>query len=81
VPASLHELFQAYTPTAFPFLIVFPICLALYDRNVLPLPLFLPGVAVLCVVLSAWGLFVVCLPEHRALLFAQLRHWVRAKGD
>ena len=78
VPVRLNELFQAYTPTALPFLIVFSICVALYEREVLALPPFLLGVSALGIMLFAWGLFVVCLPEHRAPLFAHLRRWIRA---
>jgi O-antigen/teichoic acid export membrane protein len=78
VPVSLHELMLAYTPTAVPFLIVFPISLAFYEREVLPLPLFLLGLTCLCIIWLAWGLLVVCLPEHRGQIFTQLRHWNRA---
>jgi O-antigen/teichoic acid export membrane protein len=78
VPVSLHELMLAYTPTAVPFLIVFPISLAFYEREVLPLPLFLLGITCFCVISVAWGLFVVCLPEHRGHIYTQLRYWSRA---
>jgi O-antigen/teichoic acid export membrane protein len=77
VPVSLNELFHAYTPTAFPFLIMFSICLAFYEREVLSLPVFFLYVAIMSIGLFTWGLFVVCLPEHRALLFAQIRQWFR----
>ena len=78
VPVTLNELFQAYTPTLLPFVVILLMCLALYEREVLPLPLFLLGVAALSIVLLAWGLLAVCLPEHRARLSSQLLQWIRA---
>lgn len=78
VPATLHDLLRAYAPTAIPILVVFPISLVFYERDVLSLPVFFLGATTSGIILLAWGLLVVCLPEHRAQLYAQLRRRSRA---
>jgi O-antigen/teichoic acid export membrane protein len=78
VPVTLRELFSSYTPTLLPFVVVLLMCLAVYEREVLPLPIALLSMAALGIVLMAWGVLVVCLPEHRARLSSEVRRWIRA---
>ena len=77
VPVTLRELFSSYTPTLLPFAVVLLMCLAVYEREVLPLPIALLSLAALGIVLMAWGVLVVCLPEHRARLRSEVRRWIQ----